>query len=54
MQLEKEVDALMEERHYIEIAKIRWVNSNKLITDALRCLDSGAEKLRQYNNATDR
>ncbi|OTF70901.1 hypothetical protein BLA29_009127 [Euroglyphus maynei] len=39
----------MEERHYIEIAKIRWINSDNLIIDALKCLDNGVEKIRQFH-----
>lgn len=37
----------MEERHYIEIAKIRWINSDNLIIDSLKCLDIATEKIRQ-------
>lgn len=54
MHLEKEVDGLMEERHYIEIAKMRWVNSNKIIAEAIRNLENGAEKLHQFENMPKR
>lgn len=54
MHLEKEVDGLMEERHYIEIAKMRWVNSNKIIAEAIRNLENGAEKLHQFENMPER
>lgn len=54
MQLEKEVDSLMEERHYIEIAKMRWIAANRLIAEAIKCLENGYNKLRQYENINER
>lgn len=54
IQLEKELDTLMEERHYIEIAKIRWINSDNLIIDALKCLDIGVEKIRQFQQVPEK
>ncbi|XP_075589303.1 uncharacterized protein LOC124496321 [Dermatophagoides farinae] len=53
IQLEKELDSLIEERHYIEIAKIRWINSDNLIIDALKCLDIGVEKIRQFHQVPE-
>lgn len=54
MQLEKEVDSLMEERHYIEIAKMRWISANRLISEAIKCLENGYNKLRQYESTNER
>lgn len=54
MLLEREVDSLMEERHYIEIAKMRWVSSSRLISEAIKCLESGADKLRQYESINEK
>lgn len=54
MLLEREVDSLMEERHYIEIAKMRWVSSSRLISEAIKCLESGADKLRQYEGINEK
>lgn len=44
----------MEERHYIEIAKIRWINSDNIILDALKYFDSGMEKLKQFFHIPER
>lgn len=54
MLLEREVDSLMEERHYIEIAKMRWISSARLISEAIKCLESGCDKLRQYDTINER
>lgn len=54
IQLEKELDALMEERHYIEIAKIRWINSDNMIIDSLKCFDGATEKMKQFLEISDR
>lgn len=46
-QLEAELDKLLEERHYIEVAKIRWIHSDNLLVDALNFLDMSAAKVTQ-------
>lgn len=54
MQLESELDELMEERHTVEVGHIRWLNTSQLVQEALKCVDSAVEQLKQYNADTDR
>ncbi|UXI18172.1 O-mannose kinase [Sarcoptes scabiei] len=53
IQLEQELDSLMEERHYIEIAKIRWINSDHLIIDSLKCFDQAIQMIHKFLNTSE-
>lgn len=52
--LETELQSLLEERHFIEVAKIRWIHSDNLIVDSLNYLDVALAKLQQFEDVSNK
>jgi len=54
LKLDRELESLLEERHFIESAKLRWLKANEYLRDAMFNISSAIDTLEKYENCLEK
>ena len=54
LKFDRELETLLEERHFIECAKLRWVKASHYLRDAMAAIQSAIETLEKYESCLEK